>query len=278
MADNRLCEIFNPMRKLIIIFLILLSVPEIRAQEKKLLSFYDDNYAITGYSPVQNKFDIKFQLSLKVYPITLSPNWEGFFAYTQTATWDAYQWSSPFHDIIFQPGVYFQGDYGRNVITLALEHQSNGRPIWGTPMRNSETDIDDYSRGMNYLKVVWTRNLNEKMQTKLTLKGGMATGIGDYKRYNIQWAQDLYMYYLGYLTAEYIYDDGRWNFRLALSPLFNKWLTNATIEAGWRPKDNWPSLFVQAHYGFDETLTDCYPDSKPRMHIRAGLKLNFRKS
>lgn len=264
------------MRKLLIILLTLFSALSLQAREKKILSFYNDNYIVTGYSPLQHCWDIKFQISLKVYPLTLSENWEGFFAYTQTATWDAYQWSSPFHDIIFSPGVYFRGDYGKNIVTLGLEHQSNGRPYAGTPMRNSETDIDDFSRGMNYVKVDWEHVINNRMQTRLSLRGGMACGIGNYKRYNCQWAQDLYMYYLGYISAEYIYDDGRWNFRLALSPLFCKWIANATLEAGWRPKDNWPSLFVQAHYGFDETLADCYPGSSPRMHIRAGLKLNIK--
>lgn len=39
---------------------------------KQILSFYNDNYALIGPSLRTGEFDIKFQLSIKVYPVTIN--------------------------------------------------------------------------------------------------------------------------------------------------------------------------------------------------------------
>ena len=126
-----------------------------------LISAYRDTYFTFGTPldrPLNAKTgDIKFQLSVKLHPIDIGPKWQFYVAYTHLTVWNAFAESCPFKDNAYMPGFYFEGDLGKgNRLIAGYEHRSNGRPYFGNPL--SSPDHDDYSRAMNYLKVVWDKN------------------------------------------------------------------------------------------------------------------------
>ena len=240
----------------------------------QVLSFHEDNYIVTGPSlRAGGGCDIKFQVSLRLFPVEIGEHWRGYFAYTQLTTWDAYYRSAPFHDNSYMPGIHFDGDYGSNSVRLSLEHRSNGRPYWGNLVRSEEDDFDDYSRGMNYLKVVYRRKVGNSTFYG-SLKAGTGVGIGDYARYSNPFSQDLYLYYLGYLALGYEYDNGTLGVRVEFTPLLSPTVGNATAELWWRFSRKLPALMVQASYGY-ENQCDCYEGSIPQIHVRAGFKVNL---
>lgn len=242
------------------------------AQDRPFLSLYDDTYAVTGPSLRRENMDIKFQLSLKVYPVTLGPSWQMYFAYTQTTVWDAYGESAPFHDNIYRPGLFFEHGYGEgNVITFAFEHRSNGRPYFGNPLA-SET-VEDYSRGLNYLSFRWTHPLNGMLTLELTARAGVGCGIGDYGRHQKRFTQDLFIGYVGYLDAKLSFRRGGFSADAMVTPLWNESVANVTVDFSYRINARCPALFAQFHYGFDEALCDCMTGGVPPCNIRFGIKL-----
>lgn len=243
-----------------------------RAQERRILSFHDDTYAITGPSLRQENIDVKFQFSLKVYPVTLGPSWQMYFAYTQTSVWDAYGKSAPFHDNLYRPGLFFEHVYGEgNAITFAFEHRSNGRPYFGNPLA-SET-VEDYSRGMNYLFFRWTRPLNAALTLDLTARAGVGCGVGDYDRSQKRFTQDLFIGYVGYLDAKLSFRRGGFSASVMVTPLWNRSVANVTADFSYRITARCPALFAQFHYGYDEALCDCVAGQLPPCNIRFGIKL-----
>lgn len=261
---------YKKMKRIITILITFLLCVFSFAREKKILSFHEDTYAITGPSLRQGTFDIKFQLSLKVYPITINEKWQAFFAYTQTSVWNAYQNSSPFKDNLFRPGVFFENRPDSvNVIRIGLEHRSNGRPYFGNPLASSE--VEDYSRGMNYLTASWFHNITEAWQLQLTARAGVGCGVGKYPRHEDFYTQDLFLYYLGYLDVATKYSRGGLALTASVTPIWSKYIANVTVSGTYRFNPKWPAIFAQFHYGFDEALCDCTQGTAPPIHLRLGI-------
>ncbi|MCQ2180876.1 MAG: phospholipase A [Bacteroidales bacterium] len=252
----------------------------LKADDKpRILSFYNDNYVTTGPSlRSDGVVDVKIQFSLKVYPITINPKWQAFFAYTQTTTWDAYGKSAPFHDNLYMPGIYFEGRMNeRNVLVTGLEHRSNGRPYFGNPI--AAEGVEDYSRGMNYAFARWIHNFGGNSTLDMTLRAGVGCGIGeygDYETHEKSLTQDLFLYYIGYLTVGYKYTGAHSYLSVNVSPVLNKSIANVNVRYAYEFGDKWPSPFVQFHYGFDEALCDCIKGGVPPVHLRFGVILNHR--
>ncbi|HET8700399.1 MAG TPA: phospholipase A [Nitrococcus sp.] len=126
-----------------------LVVPK-NGQEPFLLTYYKPVYALpASYNtrPNQNPsgardkahfshLEIKFQFSFKarLWPNLLLNGGDLWFGYTQLSFWQAYKASSPFRETNYEPELIYSlrthfnlfGLHGR-VLTLSLDHQSNGR-------------------------------------------------------------------------------------------------------------------------------------------------------
>lgn len=220
----------------------------------------------------RESISVRFQFSLKLYPFTVSKNWTCYFAYSQISIWNQFGKSSPFHDNSYMPGFYFDGNLPKdNRLLLGIEHRSNGRPYHGNALA-SETN-EDFSRGMNYFFASWrkTKGLHE---FGLDAKAGFSAGVGDYPRGEELFTQDLFVYYLGYLTFDYRYNGPKFAAHACVTPIWNKSIANVTAEASYRVvrSDKFPlRLMLQFHYGFDEALCDCVKGATPPMHLRFGI-------
>ncbi|ARS36765.1 phospholipase A [Pontibacter actiniarum] len=117
-------------------------------------TIYKDNYIITGTTigetPTSSNSDVKYQISFKhrLTNASLPLNSYLFLSYTQLAFWDIYNWSSPFEEINFNPGIglgklLFKDGKLKGSLALQVEHESNGRDsIW--------------SRSWNYVSLSYT--------------------------------------------------------------------------------------------------------------------------
>lgn len=244
------------------------------------LSPMRDIYVLTGV-PLDRKItneslDVKFQLSFKLYPFYVSPRWTCYFAYTHLTVWNAYGHSAPFRDNSYMPGFYFDGNLPHgNRLILGLEHRSNGRPYYGNPLA-SET-VQDYSRGMNYIFASWRKTLG-RHEFGLDAKAGVSCGVGPYPRGENRYTQDLFLYYLGYLTMDYRFNAERFGLHASVTPIVNSSIANVTAEASYKVvnNDKFPMrLMLQFHYGFDDAMCDCVQDAAPPVHLRFGFL--FRK-
>ena len=131
---------------------------------KQLPSFtiHKDNYFITGVPThtgiSKQTADAKYQVSFKqlLFRKKVPKNSYLFLKYTQKAFWNIYEFSSPFEEINFNPGIgyskYFY-DKRSNVnalATLSLEHESNGRD-------------SIFSRSWNFFALEYHRALSKKL-------------------------------------------------------------------------------------------------------------------
>lgn len=101
-------------------------------------SIYKNNYFISGI-PLHTNIseetaDAKYQISFKQLLTRKDLPLDSFifFTYTQQAFWTIYEFSSPFEDINFKPGIalgapIFKNDRLLGMAFLRGEHESNGR-------------------------------------------------------------------------------------------------------------------------------------------------------
>ena len=131
---------------------------------KQLPSFriHKDNYFITGvptHTGISKKTsDAKYQVSFKqlLFRKKVPQDSYLFIKYTQKAFWNIYEFSSPFEEINFNPGIgyskyfYNKNNKANSLATIALEHESNGRD-------------SIYSRSWNFVSLEYHRTISEKM-------------------------------------------------------------------------------------------------------------------
>ncbi|WP_417885416.1 phospholipase A [Zunongwangia sp.] len=122
---------------------------------------HKDNYFITGI-PLHtgidsNTADAKYQISFKQLLFRNKvPNDSYFYLkYTQKAFWNIYEFSSPFKEINFNPGLgfskfFYKDDIVKSQATLTLEHESNGRD-------------SIYSRSWNFVSLEYNVALSKKL-------------------------------------------------------------------------------------------------------------------
>lgn len=247
-----------------------------KSHREPLISQYRDIYFTFGTplnAPLtKNSADIKFQLSLMLHPFDIGEHWHFYLTYTQLTIWNAFAKSSPFKDNMYMPGIFFEGDLGKgHTLVAGLEHKSNGRPYFGNPI-SSET-VEDYSRGMNYVKLLWDKKWGD-FDLIVSAKAGIGAGIGDYERRKMPYTQDLFLYYLGYVTVGGFFDNGVFGTGVFVTPIGNKSIANVTAEASWQFHRKHPRLFAQFHYGFDEAMCDCLAGGVPPVSFRFGLMVN----
>lgn len=248
------------------------------AQESKhFISFFRDTYFSAGI-PLQGEInketaDVAFQLSVKVAPFNIGDHWSGWIGYTQKSVWNLFDVSCPFRDNSYMPGLHFEGRFRNdNTLLLGLEHRSNGRPYFGNP-RAEDTGVEDYSRSINYVYASWTKQWGPH-SLHANAKLGFGCGVGSPEAHNKNFSQDLFLYFLGYATVGYQYEDERFGAFVSVTPIYNKSIANVDAEANWAFAPKWPRLFLHFHYGYDECMCDCVFDSRPRMNLRLGLTFN----
>lgn len=205
--------------------------------------------------------DVKFGFSLRV-DLFESGGWDVFFGYTMQCMWNAFNTdSSPFYDNSYMPGFYAQ----KGPWIIGYEHCSNGRPYrYSVPMTDGHTL--DGSRGMNYLYAQrdfkWGRST-----LSLMAKAGVGAGIGEGRWLN-KFTQDIYLHYMGYVTATYGCRFGDYAVYASVTPIYNRSIANVRIIVDRQLPRFRP--FVMFNYGY-EAMIDCAPGVKAPCSLRFGL-------
>jgi phospholipase A1/A2 len=141
-----LCRWLKP--SLLIITTLALITPLTYGKSISKVGFYEDTYFLTTLTNNTNeevyqdagdeelsqlsKLEIKYQFSLSVPIIRISPNYSIMASYTQLSLWQLgnSEISSPFRETNYQPQIFtmHQGDFFLfNNIEYGYKHQSNGR-------------------------------------------------------------------------------------------------------------------------------------------------------
>lgn len=132
-----------PITILTMLFFILTSSVYARdtKDSRERLSFYKDNYLITGYphkiidsqdkkNQVKYQVSVQYLLDLNIGSWLTSDFFNMYFIYTQKHFWNVYDSSAPFKDINFSPAFMFNFNTGREyfykIDIIPLLHESNG--------------------------------------------------------------------------------------------------------------------------------------------------------
>ncbi|MCX2836985.1 phospholipase A [Salinimicrobium sp. MT39] len=225
-------------------------------------SAYRDNYFITGV-PLQNDIskttaDAKYQISFKqlVTRHVLPFQTQLFLTYTQKSFWNIYEFSSPFQDVNFNPGIGLaSGIYNRNdeltgIAEFKLEHESNGRE-------------GEASRSWNSIILTYNARLNNK--TILTLRGWFPFGYSDNR--------DL-IDYIGYGEANLSYDLApKWNLEVSARKGAQwDWKGNVRSRVFYRiSKSTNQHLMLEWYVGNAESLID-YHEYENMIRIGYAIK------
>lgn len=210
-------------------------------------SAYRDNYFITGV-PLQNSIskttaDAKYQISFKqlITRHLLPFETQLFLTYTQKSFWNIYEFSSPFQDVNFNPGIGLSsGIYnGNNELTgiteFKLEHESNGRD-------------GEASRSWNSVILAYHARLNDR--TILSARGWIPFSYSDNR--------DL-IDYVGYGELNLSYDLApNWNLEVSArkGPEWD-WKGNVRSRVFYRiSKSTNQHLMLEWYVGNAESLID----------------------
>lgn len=258
------------------LFAVLLLISSFANAQEGFLSEFRDVYFIGGI-PMdrevnKNTADVKFQLSVKIKPIRMQNDWRCYLGYTQISVWNIFAESAPFKDNSYMPGFYFEKRYQKgDRLLLGIEHRSNGRPYFGSPV--TDGTFDDLSRAMNYLYASWTKPVGFS-SFEIEARIGVGTGIIDYPEIQKLFSLDLFVYYLGFATFNYSYDNDRFHAKASVTPIINESIANVTASAAYRLFKDFPlCIYAQFHYGFDEAIVDCVRGARPPVNLRFGLLL-----
>lgn len=262
------------MKKIILLCLLALSI-HVQAQNDTvpLISIFRPFYFIGGFptneQPASDNFELKFQYSvrLNLWHNIGNKDWDAFFGYSQISLWDFFGESSPFRDNMFMPGLYCSHNFcadelgnPSDELLLGIEHRSNGK-------------IGYSSRSLNYLFAEYSRSL----PCGLSLLGAARIGYGHLFD-DDPTSMRILNQFLGYfsLGAFYRSNDDRWTFGAAMTPHFQNTLANLQIGLSYRftHRHDFPRLYVQYHYGYDEALIDCRYGAPPTSFLRFGLIIN----
>lgn len=219
-------------------------------QDSILPSFstYKDNYFITG-APLntgisEETADVKYQISFKqlLTRYNLPLNSALVLTYSQKAFWNVYEFSSPFQEINFNPGiglaipVFNKTGHLSDVVELKVEHESNGRD-------------SIYSRSWNKVSLGYHTALNDR--TLLSVNAWIPFG---YKTDN----RDL-IDYVGYAEVNLSYDikPEKLILDLALKKGTKDWKGSARTRLFYRISSNTNQfLMLEWYNGYGESLID----------------------
>jgi len=224
---------------------------------------YKDNYFITGVPlhtgiskhTADTKYQISFKQLLTRYDFPL--NSALFLTYTQKAFWNIYEFSSPFQEINFNPGIGWgvpifnrDGELS-DLAELKVEHESNGRD-------------SIYSRSWNKVSLSYHTKLSKR--TLLSVTGWVPFA---YKDDN----SDL-MDYIGYGEVNLTYDIKPEKLLLDLSARMGMedWNGSFRSRLFYRvSKDTNQYLMLEWYNGYAESLLD-YRQHKSMLRLGYVIK------
>lgn len=223
-------------------------------------SMYNNNYFITGIPTnkniSKNTADIKYQISFKqlITRNTLPLNMYLYLTYTQTAFWNAYAKSSPFHEINFNPGIglgkplFNKNDKLAGLAFLKLEHESNGRD-------------SIYSRSWNRVSLAFHTSLNKKFT--VGLKAWLPF---QYKEDN----PDLLDYVgLGEIDLSYTIEPDKFIFDVMLRKGLDAWKGSVRSRLYYKPwKSTQQYLMLEWFAGYAESLVSY-------QHFRSMVRIGY---
>ncbi|GAA5192861.1 phospholipase A [Ferrimonas gelatinilytica] len=200
-----------------------------------------------------NPWEVKFQLSFKVPVAAPWFNKQGqlYVAYTNQSWWQAYNQavSAPFRETNHMPELFYRhqpigwrlGNWQLQTLGLRLNHQSNGRGgiqsrSWNRIIGSALIARDHFSIGLS----AWYRLKEDPKETPDDPRGDDNPDILDF---------------MGHGELLFLYKHKDQNF--SLRSRGNLTTGKGGIELGW----SWPLLgksrgYVQAHYGYGESLLD----------------------
>ena len=259
----------------------------------KRYSVYEPNYFLTNFG--QNDFgQVKFKVSFK-YDLGFNfDKWSKrfqkdgiYFAYTQTAFWDIYDYSAPMRDVNFSPLAYWQHQvYGKRKnhskkffldnYKVGYLHKSNGQPNGA----NNRSIFQSFS----HFNFIWSVNPNNSAGFKLVKADLNAYGwiwnmladenknIADYDGYG-QLVTTLHFDYSN-LAANQVYPLEISNVTIpakhAISTVFNLIYDPFIHSLPW-----FPYLYMQYWHGYGESLLNYdnrYNGGKPENIFRMGVQ------
>jgi phospholipase A1 len=239
-----------------------------------LLTFYKDNYFITGFS---NSVEAKFQFSAK---FDLWPN-RGrnavYFAYSQKSLWNIYQSSAPFQESNYNPEIFY----------TFFHHEGRYLPPPGCAFFHERAGAEHESNGLaGATSRGWNRIYIESRYSCHAAKGLFASATLKV------WAPPIFdsdnpdiVNYLGYgeLSLEAGGDRGdgwldQWDITVTGRKGTSASIAvgSVQIDARWRPPTGtaWrftPFLYGQMFTGYGETLLSY---DRPLTAFRVGIGLS----
>jgi len=208
---------------------------------------YHDNYIITG-APTNKEFnrstaDIKFQVSIRQLLLKnlLPRNHILALTYTQKSFWNIYEYSAPFDDNNYNPGlaltrpIIYKGTL-RGITAISLEHESNGKD-----------SLDN--RSSNYVTLSGIYFFNKLFSTQVKVWAGL---LADENK-------DLYSKYRGFglIAMNYRSRNDVIGCSVVISPRDRFRSYNTQIEISFKPNNNSNQyLFLQWYNGYGEGLSD----------------------
>ncbi|MCL6217957.1 phospholipase A [Zunongwangia pacifica] len=235
---------------------------------KKIPSFtiHKDNYFITGVPThtgiSKQTADAKYQVSFKQLLLRKKVPNDAYvyLKYTQKAFWNIYEFSSPFEEINFNPGIaYSQYLYDKNnnvnaLATLSLEHESNGRD-------------SIFSRSWNFVALEYNRTISKK------LVAGVKAWLPFYYKENNPDLMDYSGY--GQLNFDYEFIPNKLYAQLMLQKgLAWNWKGAARPRILYNPFNSVNQfIMIEWFTGYDENLID-YDQYRSMIRIGFLLKSN----
>ena len=206
---------------------------------------YKDNYFITGIptnEPINNQTaDAKFQISIRqrLFNTIMPFNTQLMLIYTQKSFWDIYRESSPFKDSNYNPGLLLtkpiiDENKMKGVVSLSLEHESNGRD-----------SLD--SRSWNYITLSGTYFFNYYLSAQVKIWTGKCgednADLFDYRGHAL-------------MALNYRSKNERLTASLVLNPI-KSFSVNTQVELNYQlNKLANQFLFIQWYNGYGESLLD----------------------
>ena len=244
------------------------SQSEMLGNYKKEPSFgiFHDNYFITG-APTNKKInkstaDIKFQVSIRqlLFKKLLPRNQILAFTYTQKSFWNIYEYSSPFADNNYNPGLSLSRPIIHNnrligFSSIAFEHESNGKD-----------SLDN--RACNYFVLSGVYLFNDLFSAQFKVWGGW---LADENK-------DLYSKYRGYglLAINYRSQKDKIWCSVVINPRDRFKSFNTQMEVSYKPSRNINQyIFLQWYNGYGESLLE-YNQYTSMIRVGICLKPSLR--
>lgn len=229
-------------------------------------SLYKDNYftvgTTVGHKPTRENSDVKFQISIAQRLTKSVLPWHTyiFLAYSQKTMWNVFEKSMPMRDMNFNPGIgwskpFFNKDRYVGMMTLMIEHESNGRDSiqsrsWNKISLSGSVLIDEWImvHGKVWIPIIDGQNNRDILKYSGIYQSGIEVATPDRK----------FIWDLTFVKRR------GWNLNF-----------NTIFEFSWRfHKKSNQYFYVQYYNGYGECLLD-YNQFHSRLRVGIVIKPPF---